>query len=92
MEGNEIANILARSTTQEGTAAPLAPVWVASGALHRWEATSLAQMRTGKCRLKAVLHVNGAEDSDLYECGQKETVPLSIPCLTAGFGRKTGEN
>lgn len=31
-------------------------------------------MRTGKCRLKAYLHAIQAEESDLCECGQKETV------------------
>lgn len=37
-------------------------------------AAILAQMRTGKCKLKSYLHLIGAEDSDLCECGQKETV------------------
>ena len=45
-----------------------------SDRLTRPKAAILAQMRTGKCKLKSYLHSIGAEDSDVCECGQKETV------------------
>lgn len=42
--------------------------------LHRPKPAILAQMRTGKYKLKAYLHSIGVEDSGLCECGQRETV------------------
>ena len=42
--------------------------------LTRPKASILAQMRTCKCKLKSYLHSIGAEDSNVCECGQKETV------------------
>ena len=42
--------------------------------LARSKAAILAQMRTEKCRLISYLHTIGAEDTDLCECGQRETV------------------
>lgn len=50
------------------------------GCLAHSKAAVLAQMRTGKCKLKSyvsVWHIAiGAEDTKLCECGQKETVKL----------------
>lgn len=34
----------------------------------------MSKMRTGKCKLRSYLHAIGAEDSDVCECGQKETI------------------
>lgn len=42
--------------------------------LPRPNASLLAQMRIGKCRLKSYLHAIGVDDSDLCKCGQNETV------------------
>lgn len=42
--------------------------------LTRLRAAILAQMRTGKCRLKSYLHAVQAADSIRCECGQKGTV------------------
>lgn len=42
--------------------------------LPRSKSLVLAQMRTGKCKLKAYLYGIGAEELEMCECGEKETV------------------
>ena len=46
----------------------------------------LVQNRIGKSELKSNLHAIGAEDSDDYECRQKETVKQVL--LDCGRGNK----
>lgn len=57
--------------------------------LTRPKATILSQMRTGKCKLKSYLYAIQAEDSDLCECGQKETVKhVLLDCRQWGVERQ----
>lgn len=40
----------------------------------RAKATVLAQIKTGRCKLRTLQHLIGAKDSELFECGHEETV------------------